>query len=134
MDLDNGGYLYSAFSIPQTLPLRISSTLAYSSYQKQSLRQHKCDWKTRYRDTLHFQDPLRLKKGYYFFLGFFKISLYDVFFLISAVNLSIFNMKQFNISHPDLNTEEDHPDDRRPGDHLPWDCHQKSEYNQLIHF
>ena len=34
------------------------------SYPRQSLRQHKWDSNTRYRESPHFQDPLRLEKGY----------------------------------------------------------------------
>ena len=32
------------------------------SYRRQSLREHKCYLNTRYKDTPHFQDPLRLEK------------------------------------------------------------------------
>ena len=53
----------------------------------QSLRQHQWDSNTRYRDNPHFQDPLRLKKGYahcalhrmnFKFWGFAKRLRFDI--------------------------------------------------------
>ena len=74
MDLENKGYLRKLISIARfRIPLMLSKWLFGAptikhhcslSYPRQSLRQHLLDSNTRYRDSPHFQDPPRLKKGY----------------------------------------------------------------------